>query len=675
MGIETKFTFKSKAASLLVGVSMVAMTSGASALETLPPDKSMSGIDFELVGRDDLYTYKSCDSYNEAPLTAAYVEAGKLPPVAERLPKTPMMMSKAQMVDGIGDYGGTFRHVIGGRPEGWNWMAGQHQGWGGISMQLMQSLTRLGPLWQVKPEEALPLPNLATDWEFNSDRTTLTMNLVEGVKWSDGDPFDTEDIDFWWNDNVQNANVNSRLPKDALGAGTTVDILGPYSFRFNFDSPKGNAVLSQLAHMGGAPGPSHILKQHHPDYNSDATYESYTMALPPDEVPIATLGAYVPVAHKIDELVVMKRNPYYWKVDEECNQLPYYHETIYKLTTWDDRTTQALAGTGDYSNMENPGNYVEALKQNKDPNSPVKSVFGSRSLTWKLYVNLSSDLGVQDDYDRELRKLFRNLEFRKALSHAMDRDTMGQSVARGPFFHPHAGGFSAGSPFHRFEDSIYYGYNVDGANSILDGLGLIDSDGNGIRNFPNGGEDIALDILFSNERSTDIKIGDSIVPMFEAVGLKPILKPSNDTNAITDAGNWNLYINRDNWLVVTKNMADYLPITPTNPVQHKSNEGDLLPFEKTLADLGNDILATNDLKVVAEKAYEIQKVSTENLYAIGLIQTPAALLINKRIKNNHPGTPVYMYEWGEDAIFRERLYTPKADQIDEFLPGVLAEYK
>ena len=252
---------------------------------------------------------------------------------------------------------------------------------------------------------------------------------------------------------------------------------------------------------------------------------------------------------------------------------------------------------------------------------------------------------------------------------------MGQSVARGPFFHPHAGGFSAGSPFHRFEDSIYYGYNVDGANSILDGLGLIDSDGNGIRNFPNGGEDIALDILFSNERSTDIKIGDSIVPMFEAVGLKPILKPSNDTNAITDAGNWNLYINRDNWLVVTKNMADYLPITPTNPVQHKSNEGDLLPFEKTLADLGNDILATNDLKVVAEKAYEIQKVSTENLYAIGLIQTPAALLINKRIKNNHPGTPVYMYEWGEDAIFRERLYTPKADQIDEFLPGVLAEYK
>ena len=49
--------------------------------------------------------------------------------------------------------------------------------------------------------------------------------------------------------------------------------------------------------------------------------------------------------------------------------------------------------------------------------------------------------------------------------------------------------------------------------------------------------------------------------------------------------------------------------------------------------------------------------------------------INKRIKNNHPGAPVYMYEWAEDGVMRERLYTPKADQLDEFLPGVLAEYK
>ena len=72
---------------------------------------------------------------------------------------------------------------------------------------------------------------------------------------------------------------------------------------------------------------------------------------------------------------------------------------------------------------------------------------------------------------------------------------------------------------------------------------------------------------------------------------------------------------------------------------------------------------------------QIGAIYTENLYSIGLVQTPGAVLLNKNVKNNHPGTPVHMYEWGEDSIFRERLYTSKENQVDEFLPGVLAEFK
>jgi len=47
------------------------------------------------------------------------VAAGKLPPVAERLPVEPTVYSAANMLDGIGTYGDTMRHVIGGRSEGW----------------------------------------------------------------------------------------------------------------------------------------------------------------------------------------------------------------------------------------------------------------------------------------------------------------------------------------------------------------------------------------------------------------------------------------------------------------------------------------------------------------------------------------------------------------------------
>jgi peptide/nickel transport system substrate-binding protein len=55
--------------------------------------------------------------------------------------------------DGVGVYGDTLRHVIGGRPEGWNYGAGQTQGWGGIDIGLSECLTRTAPLFQVKAKD------------------------------------------------------------------------------------------------------------------------------------------------------------------------------------------------------------------------------------------------------------------------------------------------------------------------------------------------------------------------------------------------------------------------------------------------------------------------------------------------------------------------------------------
>ncbi len=72
-----------------------------------------------------------------------------------------MVYKTGNMKDGVGVYGDVMRHVIGGRPEGWNYWAGQTQGWGGIDIGLQECLTRTGPLFQVKAEELAPLPNVA----------------------------------------------------------------------------------------------------------------------------------------------------------------------------------------------------------------------------------------------------------------------------------------------------------------------------------------------------------------------------------------------------------------------------------------------------------------------------------------------------------------------------------
>ncbi|MEZ5450893.1 MAG: ABC transporter substrate-binding protein, partial [Thiolinea sp.] len=318
----------------------------AALADAMPEERSLSGLQYELIGRDDLYTYGSLGEYHQAPFLDKLVADGKLPPVAERLPKEPVIFKTGAMVDGIGEYGGVFRHVIGGRPEGFNWLAGQHQGWGGINMAVQECLVRQGPRWQVKPEDQTgPLPNLTKSWEWNADNTELTMHLVEGAKWSDGDPFDTQDIAFWWNDNVEDENVASRIKKGEFGGGAKMEVIDDYTFKFIFPSAQSNTVVEGLAYIQGCPGPSHVLKDKHPKYNTSATYDSYLNAMPTDALPVPTLGPWVPVQYKPDEIVIMRRNPYYWKVDEKGNQLPYINEMHFKLTTWDDRTTQALAGT------------------------------------------------------------------------------------------------------------------------------------------------------------------------------------------------------------------------------------------------------------------------------------------------------------------------------------------
>ena len=662
-----------------VGVGGIsALIAGAAYAGTLPVEKPLASLEWDLIGKNDLYYYKALPSYNEAPYISEMVSAGKLPPVKDRLPKDPLVFTTGAMSDGVGEYGGVFRHVIGGRPEGWNWMAGLHQGWGGINITMQECLVRKGPLWQVKPsEQDGPLPNLAKSWEWSGDRKELTMHLIEGAKWSDGDPFDTEDIAFWWNDNVLDDNVPSRMDKNGMGEGTTLEVTGPYTFKFKFKEQQGPARVDSLAYIQGCPGPSHVLKQEHPKYSSNS-YDDYTNIMPADgdgygNINVPVMGMFAPVLHRPDEIVVMRRNPYYWKVDENGNQLPYMNEMHFKLSTWSDRTTQAVAGTGDFSNMENPGNYVEALKQSRSADSPTTANFGPRALGWDIEMNLSETVGTNNDADREMRKFFRMLDFRKAVSHAIDRNTVGQSIARGPFTHPWAGGMTSASPFYDLSAISFFGYDKAAANELLDGLGLNDTDGDGTRNLPSGA-DLELDMWYDTSEATDKKQADAVISMLADVGIRIIPKPTEDIDQTATAGSFNWLLRRNHWLVPTRETIRHLPVSPNGPAQHLadgSGARNLLQFEKDMVNAYNRLAASWNPNEVAGAASEILRLWTANVYTVGLVQAPAALLVNKRVKNAHPGVPVFMFEWAEDSLIRERLWTPSGEQIEELLPGVV----
>jgi peptide/nickel transport system substrate-binding protein len=665
---------------LIFGVSTGTILADSHA-QTTPPDAPIFEAQGEPVfkNRSDVYTYRSLENYSEPGWVTKFVEAGKLPPVKERLPKEPLVFEAAAMPDGIGAYGDVMRHVIGGRPEGWNYWAGQTYGWGGIDIGLVECLTRTGPLFEINAADLQPMPNLAKSWEWSEDGKVLTVHLIEGAKWSDGAPFTTADTEFYYNDIVLDPEVTPLLNAShgtyANGKYANVD---DYTFTLTFDTPFPEGVLYNLANPNFCPGPSHVLKPKHPKYGA-TSYEDFQNAFPPEVTNFPVLGAWGVVEYRPDDIVVLRRNPYYWKVDSEGNQLPYLDELHYRLSTWADRDVQAVAGSGDFSNLEQAENYVEALKKSADPAAPARLAFGPRTIGYSLALNLSGNgWGEPDERGQKVRELNRNFDFRKALTYALDRQRLGESLVKGPFTAIYPGGLYPGTGYYDKDSTVYYPFNLDAAKDALKAAGLEDTDGNGFVNFP-GGDDINLTLLVNADYLTEKSLGEGVVAMLGDIGLKVSLDllAGNNRDAKMDNGRYDMMVFRhtQGLVSVVQNTTELAPVGPTTAREHKANaagELDLLPFEEEMVAIVNKVISSRDPAERVELMKQYQKLYTENLYAVGLTVYPGALVINKRFSNVPEGAPIFMYNWAEDNIYRERMWVAEDKQSDaELHPGML----
>ncbi|RWK10132.1 ABC transporter substrate-binding protein [Mesorhizobium sp.] len=656
---------------------------------TIPPEPATFPAEgkIHLVARDSILEFKALPEYHEPDwVTEKYVKAGKLPPVKDRLPKEPLVFKTANMTDGIGVYGDTMRHVIGGRPEGWNYGAGQTQGWGGIDIALSECLTRTAPLFQVDAKDTEPLPNLAKSWDWSSDGHKLTMHLIEGAKWSDGVPFNADDVMFYWDDEVVDPNVsplNGATP-ETFGVGTTLKKVDDYTVEWTFKEAFPRQYLYAMAYGTFCPGPAHILKPQHPKYSKN-TYDQFKNAFPPEYMNIPVMGAWVPVEYRPDDIVVMRRNPYYWKVDEKGNQLPYLNELQYKLSTWADRDVQAVAGSGDFSNLEQPENFVASLKRAAEKNAPARLAFGPRLIGYNLRFNFSANgWGNPDERGQAIRELNRNEDFRKAVTMALNRKALGDSLVKGPFTAIYPGGFSSGTSFYDRKSTVYYPFDLKGAKAELAKAGLKDTDGDGFVNFPAGtagGKNVEIVMLVNNDYTTDKSLAEGVVAQMEKLGLRVVLNGVNGTqrDAIQYSGRFDWLIRRNDQELtsVVQNTEQLAPVGPKTSWNHRapeSGEVDLLPFEKDLVDIVNKFVTTQDNDQRAELMRKFQKISTENIYNVGLTEYPGALIINKRFSNIPQGTPIFMFNWAEDSIVRERVFVPadkqaKYELYPEELPG------
>lgn len=636
---------------------------------------------------DEMIVYKALDSYSQPEWMDALVASGQLPPVEERLPKEPQVFLASGMSTGLGEYGGVWRDFSACPTEGWNLGAGQTQGWFGINIIYQEALVKTGPIW-MRSDNVEPFPNLAKNWEWSDDGMELTMHLIEGAKWSDGEPFDANDVMFTWEHLILDPNVNhptSRSTWQVNGEDVSLEALDEYTIKWTFPVAFPVQLLYSMDDYDFYVAPEHVWAPLHPAFNADADYDSFRNAQPADDLPAVTLGPWVAVEYKTDEFMVLRRNPYYWKVDESGKQLPYLDEvTFQKGTDGIGRTLNTMAGSGDHSNLENPSVFIETLKREAEPDAHFSVEWGPETLAFGLQLNQSATFGVQDERDAALRELFRDVRFRRALSQAIDRDGVAQAVVRGPFLRAWPGGLYPGSPYYSRDSVVYYPYSPDTSRTLLADMGFEDTDGNGVLNWPAdsalAGEDLVISLRSSEDASETGNIAEALVTLFGDIGIQINHRPAAGTigTAQDESGEWEMAVFRggQDFAVPFTYATNLAPITDQTPNWHRKGAEDrqLQPFEQELVDIVTEFRLEPDSTKRVELIAEYNRIFTENLYNIGVVIGRYGLALATRFENVPVGSPVFLYQWTWGNVQPDQIWVAPENQLPEIYPGTVPVY-
>ncbi len=456
------------------------------------------------------------DMYNEAPSLAEMVAAGELPPVDERLPDEPLVI---EPVEEIGQYGGTWRLVDNNDSNGWTQMTINVEGF----LKWNRDVNGFRP-------------NIVTGWSWNADATELTVEFRQGIKWSDGDPMTVDDYLFWWNDMVldENVPVNAPFGTTVQGELMSVEKVDDYSLHFSF--PHSNPLFMEYKSRGAYHSsihivPEHYMRQFHPAYSEaeDATelVNRYNFGSRMHYADRPTLSAWMTVDYVPSQRLVLERNPYYWKVDSEGNQLPYIDRLDIEIPQGSATELVALKGiAGELDMQVRDVNLLDVplVLENQEAGDYRVIMWSRGDYAWPWIIPM------YDYPDEGILDLMYMKEFRQAMSHAINRDrinqitSLGLATARQFSLSAESPEFQTpeGQEFYQKWAASYASYDPELAGSLLDGIGVVDADGDGWRDRPDGSAlELIVDIPATDTGSIDRM--DLVKEDWEAVGLKTVL--------------------------------------------------------------------------------------------------------------------------------------------------------
>jgi len=447
--------------------------------------------------------------YKESPMLTAQVAAGELPPVDERLPVEPLVID---VIEGIGEYGGIWEQAVTGQADA--------NGASGYSHEPFVMFDDTCSQFQ---------PNLAKAVEISDDGTEFTFTLREGHHWSDGELFTADDLVFWYEDVILNDELTPAKPTWLTSGGElgVVEKVDDFTVKFTFAQPHG-FFLQTLAFVWGGHGgrvglPAHYLEQFHADYADaaelqakvdEAGFETWVelfqdkTASPALAYDLPSLRAWV--LAEPGPPWVFERNPYYYKVDSEGNQLPYIDSV--RLQSVEDKqmvTLKAVAGELGLQSRNVAFSDLPLYMQNREQGDYRVIKAMSEHPTGVTFFPNQNLVG-----DEVMRDLIRDIRFRQALNLAINRDEINELIYLGE-------NLEISAVFPRLQDEpelfAHLTYDPDQAKALLDEIGLeVDSDGYRLR--PDG-EPLVINLdIFSGQQYVD---GAQLVAQYwDAIGVR-----------------------------------------------------------------------------------------------------------------------------------------------------------
>lgn len=579
----------------------------------------------------------------EAPDIAKKVEAGELPPLAERLPKNPLVVDFAAEKKQIGQYGGDLKVLM-----------ADSKDIGQITVYEYARLVGYDINIELKPD-ILESVDVVEDREF-------TLKIREGHKWSDGHPFTTEDLRYFWEDMVKDPDLGREgVPSQMLvdGEEPKVEVIDELTIKYSWSKPNTEFLIALAA---PSPlyiyRPAHYMKQFHAKYGdkeeldrlvADANVNSWAAIHTrmqrqrrPENPDLPTLQPWTNTTKSPSERFIFERNPYFHRVDSEGNQLPYIDRILMDVVSKDVIPAKTGGGETDLQGRYIRFDNYTFLRETEKDN-------GFRTYLWSTgkgtEVALFPNLNAQDPV---WRALMRDVRFRRALSVAIDREEINQII----FFGLATGSANTvmpQSPLYRDEyRDAWSQYDTDLANRLLDEAGLATKDNDGIRLLPNG-ERAEIIVETDGERSSETDILELIADQWERVGIKMFVRASQRDifrrRAYAGETLISAFSGMDNAIANAEMSPQELAPTSRPQLQWskwgeyfetkgKSGEPIDMPEFQQQLERYQTWLVTPDIEKKRAIWHEMLQTYTDQVFTIGTVNnTRHPIVVNARLKN------------------------------------------